>query len=95
MCAPVSTETEHCAHAPYYLVPSKLFRCILQFDAGATTSLLAEAEPKPGMELKRCIFLRCFAAEASMGAGLYGSSGSSAMGVVADGEAVLLSEDEW
>lgn len=46
---------------PSYLpAPSKLFLCVLQFGAGATTFCCPE-EPKPGMELKRFSFLRCFA----------------------------------
>lgn len=40
-----------------YLVPSKLDRWFLQSWAEGM-SLLAE-EPKPGMELNLCIFLRC------------------------------------
>lgn len=55
-----------------YLEPSKLARRALQSGAGATTSRVVD-EPKPGMELKRFIFLRSFAdmVPIAVGAGLW------------------------
>lgn len=40
-----------------YLEPSKLALCVLQSGREAAISLVLD-EPKPGIELKRCIFLR-------------------------------------
>lgn len=53
-------ESEICELFSYLPAPSKLFLCVLQFGAGATIFCCPE-DPKPGIELNRFSFLRCFA----------------------------------
>lgn len=54
MQAPPRPSSERCV----YRVPSKLDRCVLQSPAVGVSLGLFDDEPKPGMELNLCIFLR-------------------------------------